>query len=41
MNSRQAVAGSVGPETAAPCTSSIGVSARGYPIQTVASRVGV
>ncbi len=26
MNSRQAVAGSVGPETAAPCTSSIGIS---------------
>jgi hypothetical protein len=29
MNSRHAVAGRVGPETAAPCTSSIGISARG------------
>jgi hypothetical protein len=35
------LAGKVGPETAMPCTSSIGISPFGYPIQTVASSRGV
>ena len=29
MNNRQMVAGNVGPETAMPCTDSIGISPRG------------
>jgi hypothetical protein len=41
MNSFQIVAGNVGPETAIPCTLSIGISPPGKPIQTVASRFGV
>ena len=41
MNDFQIVAGKVGPETAIPCTFSIGISPRGYPIQIVASRLGV
>jgi len=41
MNRRQIVAGNVGPETSIPCTFVIGISPRGYPIQTVASSDGV
>jgi hypothetical protein len=41
MKSLQIVAGKVGPDTAMPCTESIGISPRGYPSQIVASRLGV
>src|SRR5213592_4393302 len=41
MNRRQFVAGNVGPETEMPWTEVIGISPRGYPIQTVASSEGV
>src|SRR5205823_3004815 len=41
MNSRQIVAGNVGPETEIPCTEVMGISPCGYPIHTVASSDGV